>query len=156
MATLRAQLANALAWHDANAGFDKAVDGLAPELRGRRPDRLPYSAWRLLEHLRLSQRDILDFCRDPKYVEAHWPDDYWPKTDAPPTPTAWDDSVAGFRRDREALQKLVADPKVDLFAKIPHGSGQTYLREAILLIDHNANHVGQLIVVRRLLGAWAT
>src|SRR2546428_8657234 len=111
MATLRAQLANALAWHDANAGFDKAVDGLAPELRGRRPDRLPYSAWRLLEHLRLTQRAILDFCRDPKDVEPHWPDDYWPKTDAPPTPSAWDESVAGFRRDRQALQRILADSK---------------------------------------------
>ena len=155
MGALRAQLAGALAWHDANAGFDKALEGLAPELRGRRPEGLPYSAWRLLEHLRLTQRDILDFCRDPKYTEPHWPDDYWPKTDAPAAPSAWDESVAGFRRDREALQKLVADPAVDLFGKIPHGSGQTYLREVILVIDHNAHHVGQLIVVRRLLGAWA-
>jgi uncharacterized damage-inducible protein DinB len=154
MAALRAQLAHALAWHDANAGFDKAVEGLPAELRGRQPDRLPYSPWRLLEHLRLTQRDILDFCRDPKYAEPHWPDDYWPKTDAPQRSAAWDESVAAFRRDREALQKLVADPNVDLFAKIPHGSGQTYLREIILIIDHNAHHVGQLIVVRRLLGAW--
>lgn len=158
-AALRAQLSTALAWHDASVGFDKAVDGIPVELRGRRPDGLPYSPWRLLEHLRLAQRNILDFCRDPKYAEKYvawkWPDDYWPPTDAPPTPGAWDESVAAFREDREALQELVADPQVDLFAKIPHGSGQTYLREAILVIDHNAHHVGQLIVVRRLLGAWA-
>jgi uncharacterized damage-inducible protein DinB len=151
---LREQLAKALAWHDASAGFDKVVEGLPADLRGRKPAGLPYSAWRLLEHLRIAQRDILDFCRDSHYVEKKWPDDYWPSTDAPPDPRAWDASVAAFRRDREALQKLVADPKVDLFAKIPHGSGQTYLREVILIIDHNAHHIGQLIVVRRLLGAW--
>ena len=152
---LREQLARALAWHDAHAGFDKAVEGIPPELRGRRPDGLPYSPWALLEHLRLAQRDILDFCRNPKYVEPKWPDAYWPPGDAPPAAAAWDESVAAFRRDREGLQRLVADPKVDLFAAIPHGSGQTCLREVLLVIDHNAHHVGQLIVVRRLLGAWA-
>jgi uncharacterized damage-inducible protein DinB len=152
--TLRKQVAEALGWNHASAGFDKAVDGLSADLRGRRPDGLPYSAWRLLEHLRITQHDILDFCRNPRYVEKKWPDEYWPATDAPPDAGAWDASVAAFRRDRAAIQKLVADPKTDLFAKIPHGSGQTVLREALLVIDHNAHHLGQLIAVRRLLGAW--
>ena len=156
MAALRAQLANALDWRDANAGFDKVVEGVPVELRGKRPDGLPYSLWQIVEHVRLAQHDILDFCRNAKYVEKKWPDDYWPRTEAPPTAAAWDESLASFRRDREAFKKLAADPKIDLFAKIPHGSGQTYLREIILVLDHNAHHVGQLIVVRRLLGAWAS
>jgi uncharacterized damage-inducible protein DinB len=155
MAALRAQLASALDWREANAGFDKVVEGVPVELRGTRPAGLPYSLWQIVEHVRLAQHDILDFCRNPKYVEKKWPDDYWPRTDAPPTAAAWDESLAAFRRDREALKKLAVDPKIDLFAKIPHGSGQTYLREIILILDHNAHHVGQLIVVRRLLGAWA-
>jgi len=154
MAALRAQLAKALDWRDANAGFDKAVDGIPPDLRGRRPEGLPYSAWEILEHLRLAQQDILEFCRNPKYKEKKWPDDYWPATEAPPDGGAWDASVAAFRRDRDAFKRLAEDPKVDLFAKIPHGSGQTYLRELLLILDHNAHHVGELIVIRRLLGAW--
>src|SRR5262245_51737093 len=93
---LRADLAKMLEWHDAHVDFNKAVADLAPEMRGRKPDGLPYTAWQLVEHMRLAQDDILDFCRNPKYVELHWPDDYWPKTDAPPTQAAWDDSIAGF------------------------------------------------------------
>jgi hypothetical protein len=152
--SLRAQLASMLDGHDAHVTFDKAVADLAPALRGRRPDGLPYSPWRLVEHLRISQRDILDFCRNPKYVEQHWPDDYWPKTDAPASERAWDASLADFRSDLELMKQLALDPAVDLFAKIPHGSGQTYLREIILVAEHNSYHVGQLVVVRRQLGAW--
>ncbi len=151
---LRGQLAKVLDWHEAHAGFDRAVDGLAPELRGRTPEGLPYSAWRLLEHIRIAQHDILDFCRNPKYEERSWPDDYWPATDAPPTAAAWDESVAAVRRDRDAMKQLALDPAVDLFARIPHGSGQTCLREILLVADHTAYHVGELIAVRRLLGAW--
>jgi len=151
---LRAQLARLLEWEDAHAGFDAAVDGLAPAFQGVRPEGLPYSAWQLLEHMRLTQRDILDFCRDPGYVEPAWPDDYWPREPAPPDPAAWARSVAAFREDREALRQLAADPGVDLFTRIPHGSGQTYLRELLLVADHTAYHVGELIVLRRLLGAW--
>lgn len=152
---MRAQLASALAWRDAHADFDRAVGGLPPELRGRRPEGLPYSPWQLLEHLRITQRDILDFCNNPAYVELRWPDDYWPPTAEPPTPAAWDESVAAFRRDRKTLQLLAADPGVDLIGAIPHGKGQTYLRELVLVIDHNSYHVGELVAVRRLLGAWA-
>lgn len=150
----REHLARAVDWREAHAGFDAAVDGLAPDLRGRRAEGVPYSAWQLLEHLRLAQRDILDFCRDPAYAEKKWPDDYWPRDPEPPSASAWDESVAAFRRDREATKHLAADPSIDLLARIPHGSGQTYVREVILVIDHNAHHVGQLILLRRLLGAW--
>jgi uncharacterized damage-inducible protein DinB len=153
-AALRAHIAKALDWEDAHAGFDKALEGLPPGLRGRRPAGLPYSPWQLIEHLRLTQHDILDFCRNPKYAERDWPKDYWPPTDAPPSPAAWDESVAAFHRERDALKLLANDAALDLFAKIPHGSGQTYFRELLLVADHNAYHLGQLVTVRRLLGAW--
>jgi uncharacterized damage-inducible protein DinB len=151
---LRAQLARFLGWKDAHAGFDAAVTGIPPQLRGVRPTGLPRSAWELLEHLRLTQRDILDFCRHPDYVEPSWPADYWPPTAAPPVSEAWEASVASFRRDRGALQQLTVDPRLDLLATIPHGTGQTYLREILLVGDHSAYHVGQLVLVRRLLGVW--
>ena len=151
---LRTQLATVLEWHDAHADFDTAVEGLPAELRGRAPDGLPYSPWQLVEHLRLAQHDILDFCRNPAYQEMRWPHDYWPAAAEPPSPGAWEESIAGFRRDREALRALALDPDLDLFAAIPHGQGQTYLRELLLVADHNAYHLGQLVAVRRLLGAW--
>ena len=151
---LREQLTKALAWHDAHADFDRAVAGIPADARGRKPAGLPYSPWQLLEHLRLTQLDILEFCRNPKYAEPKWPEHYWPRGEAPPDGAAWDASVAAFRRDLAALQRLAADAKVDLFAKIPHGTGQTYLRELILALDHNAYHIGELVAVRRLLGVW--
>src|SRR2546428_14042829 len=101
---LRADLVKALDWHDAHAVFDTVIQGLPPELRGRRPEGLPYSAWQLLEHMRITQHDILEFCRNPKYVEQQWPDDYWPKSDAPSSARAWDESAAAFRRDCDALK----------------------------------------------------
>jgi hypothetical protein len=153
---MRTELAKTLDWGHAHVDFDKAVDGLPPRLRGRRVKRLPHSAWEILEHLRLAQHDILDFCRNANYVELKWPDDYWPPTPAPPTGKAWDQSVAAFRRDRNALKKLAANPKIRLTKRIPHGSGQTYLREVLLVLDHNAYHVAELVVLRRLLGAWTT
>jgi hypothetical protein len=153
-AALRAQLARFLDWKDAHASFDAAVDGIPPDLRGRQPAGLPYSPWQILEHMRIAQHDILDFCRNAEYVEMTWPDDYWPQMAAPPSPDAWDQSLAAFRSDRDAMKQLVGDPNVDLFARIPHGTGQTYLREALLVADHNAYHVGQLVAVRRLLGIW--
>jgi hypothetical protein len=152
---VRDLLGRALAWHDAHASFDDAVKDMPANLRGTRPDGLPYSAWELLEHLRLAQRDILDFCVDPHYQEdKKWPDDYWPPSPAPPSDAAWANSIREFVSDRKALQNLAADTGVDLEARIPHGSGQTYLRELVLVIDHNAYHVGQLVLVRRLLGSW--
>jgi DinB family protein len=151
---MREHLSKALAWDEAHVGFERAVDGLPADARGRRPQGLPYSPWQLLEHLRIAQHDILEFCRNPNYVAMKWPDDYWPKSDAPPDPSAWDGSVAAFRRDRDALQQLATDGRIDLTARIPHGSGQTYLREVLLVLDHNAHHLGELIAVRRMLGAW--
>lgn len=151
---LRQQLARLQGWGDAHADFDKAVEGLAPELRGRRPEGLPHSPWELVEHLRLAQHDILDFSRNPHYEEMRWPDDYWPPSPEPPSPEAWDESIAAYRADRDAMEALATDASVDLFAAIPHGSGQTVLRELALSAAHTSYHVGQLVLVRRLLGAW--
>lgn len=153
-AVWREAVARLLDWDEAHATFDSAVAGLAEPLRGRMPPGLPYSPWQLLEHLRLAQRDLLDFCRNPAYTAPAWPDDYWPDTPAPPNAGAWDESVRRFREDRAALQALARDPAIDLLARIPHGDGQTYLRELLLAADHAAYHVGELIVARRLLGAW--
>jgi hypothetical protein len=151
---LRTHLVRLLEWHDAHADFDAAVAGLGVELRGVRPPGLPYSAWELLEHLRITQLDILEFCRNPAYAEPKWPEEYWPTTGEPPTAEAWERSVAAFREDRDALAALARDEGVDLFARIPHGSGQTYLRELLLVADHNSYHVGEIVALRRLLGAW--
>jgi uncharacterized damage-inducible protein DinB len=115
---------------------------------------MPHSPWQLLEPLRLTQHDILDFCRNPAYSERAWPKDYWPSSAAPPTAAAWDESITAFRREREELKQLAQDPALDLFARIPHGTGQTYLRELLLVADHNAYHIGQLVLVRRSLGIW--
>ena len=153
---LRDQLVHYLDWHDAHADFDTAVKAIPAELRGAVPAGLPYSIWQLLEHLRLAQHDILDFCVNPSYQEMTWPDDYWPATASPPSEAAWDESIAAYRRDREAMQRLAGDPAIDLFAAIPHGSGQTYLREILLVVDHAAYHIGQIVLVRRLLGNWGS
>ena len=152
--SLREHLARVLAWEDAHVDFSAAVGKLPARLRGVRPADLPYSPWRLVEHLRITQYDILDFCRNPAYQQPAWPDDYWPPSDAPPSEDAWAGSIRAFERDRRALQALARDPSLDLLATIPHGEGQTYLRELLLAADHAAYHVGELIVVRRLLGIW--
>jgi hypothetical protein len=138
----------------AHAKFDDVVAGIPPELRGQKPTGLPHSAWMLLEHLRIAQWDILEFSRNPKYKSPKWPEGYWPKTDAPPSTAAWDASIKDFHKDLKAMQDLVENPKTDLFARIPWGDGQTILREALLVADHNAYHLGQLVDVRRLLGIW--
>jgi DinB superfamily len=150
---IRDHLARLLAWEDAHVGFDRAVHGIPPALRGKRPSKLPYSAWQLVEHLRITQRDILDFCREPNYQERKWPDDYWPAS-AAPSGKAWAASIQQFRADRQALQRLAQDLAIDLTARIPHGSGQTYFRELVLAADHAAYHVAELVVLRRLLGIW--
>ena len=152
---LREHLIYLLEGGGAHAKFDDVVKGLPPDLRGAKPDKFPHSAWMLIEHLRLAQWDILEFSRNSKYVAPEWPKDYWPQTEAPPTDEEWHKSVNQFRRDLIAMQQLVSNPKTDLFARIPWGEGQTILREALLLADHNSHHLGQLLDVRRLLGAWA-
>ena len=153
-AVLRQHLLHLLRGGDAHVDFEKAVAGLPPALRGVKPAGLPHSPWRLLEHLRIAQWDILEFTRDPRHVSPPWPEGYWPAGDEPPDDQAWDQSVAAFRADLRAMQNLVADPATDLFTPLAHGEGQTTLREALLVADHNAYHLGQLVVVRRLLGAW--
>jgi uncharacterized damage-inducible protein DinB len=151
---IRKQLAAVLAWKDAHVDFDAAVAGIPPEVRGTRPANLPQSPWEVVEHLRLTQHDILDFCLNPGYEEMTWPDDYWPSTPEPADESSWQESLAQYREDRARLQKMADDPTLDLTAKIPHGQGQTYLRELLLVADHAAYHVGELIVLRRLLGVW--
>ena len=153
---LRKHLSDLLRMKGAHLGFDEAVAAFPVELRGIKPLGAPHTPWQLLEHLRIAQWDILDFSRNPAYQEMKWPDDYWPKSPKPPTPGAWQQSVVAFRADRRSLERLLADPALDLYAKIPHGEGQTYLREFLLVADHGAFHTGQLVAVRRLLGAWNT
>jgi uncharacterized damage-inducible protein DinB len=152
--SLREHLRKLLDWEDAHVSFDTAIAGVEPALRGEAPEGQPHSLWQLLEHLRLAQRDILEFCRNPDYVEPAHPEDYWPSGAAPPTEEAWEESIAGFRRDLEALKELAGAAAVNLFDRIPHGTGQTYLRELLLVADHNAYHVGQIVAARRSLGIW--
>jgi uncharacterized damage-inducible protein DinB len=153
-AALRQHLVELLKGGHAHATFDQTVKNLPAELRGKKPKGAEHSAWQLLEHLRIAQWDILEFSRDAKHKSPDWPGGYWPTKAAPPDEKAWDKSVRAFRRDLNALSALVADESTDLFAPIPHGTGQTILREALLAADHNAYHLGQLLLLRRLLGAW--
>ena len=151
---LRKQLVELLTGGQAHAKFEESVVDFPAKLRGQKPSGMPHSPWMLLEHLRITQKDILDFSRDPKYVAPKWPEGYWPKTVAPPAESAWDKSIAAFHKDMKSMQALVSDPETDLFARIPWGDGQTILREALLVADHNAYHIAQLVDVRRMLGAW--
>jgi hypothetical protein len=153
-AALRQQISAFLDWHEAHARFDDAVKGVPATLRGVVPDGLPYSLWQLLEHIRFTQADILEFCVSRRYRTKKWPADYWPSGPAPRTPGAWLQAIRAVRADRTALRRLARNPAVDLFAPIPHGSGQTYLRELLLVADHTSYHVGELIAVRRVLGIW--
>ena len=149
---LRQNLNYLLAGGGAHAKFDDVIKGLPAKLRGSRPANFPHSPWMLLEHLRLAQWDILEFSRNPKYVALKWPDDYWPQKATPPSGAAWNQSIQQFRRDLKAIEALVANPETDLFARIPWGDGQTILREALLVADHNAYHLGQLVMLRKSIG----
>jgi hypothetical protein len=151
---LRQYLLDLLRGGNAHLNFEEALAGLPPNLRGTKPPGLPYSPWQLLEHMRIAQWDILEFSRNPKHVSPEFPAGYWPESDAPPDDTAWQKSIRQLRDDLKAMQDLVEDPATDLFAPIPHGDGQTLLREALLVADHNSYHLGEFVVVRRLLGAW--
>ncbi len=138
----------------AHVGFEAAVAAMPAALRGAKPPGVPHSPWQILEHLRIAQWDILEFIRNPRHVSPEFPDGYWPKGDAPPDDAAWNRSVANFQADHRDLLALVTDSATDLFAPISHGDGQTILREALLAADHNAYHLGQLVIIRRALGAW--
>ena len=152
---LREDLLELLRGGGAHLDFDAAIAGLPAKLRGAKPAGQPHTPWRILEHMRIAQWDILEFIRDPEHESPSWPEGYWPKGDAPEDAKAWEKSVKRFRADLAALQKLVADESNDLLTAIPHGQGQTIAREAMLAADHNAYHLGQLVMLRRILGAWS-
>lgn len=154
METWRSIVASSLDWEQAHASFDAAIDGLAAELRGTRASNFPHSAWELVEHIRRTQHDLLDFMTNTGYRAPQWPKDYWPTPNSTPTEIEWTKSIDAYHRDRDALKTFASDDSRDLTAKIPHGSGQTYLRTILVAVDHAAYHVGQIIAVRRLLGAW--
>jgi hypothetical protein len=151
---VREHLTKLLAGGQAHVTFEAAVKGLPAALRGKKPKGAEHSPWELLEHMRIAQWDILEFSRDPKHVSPEWPSGYWPKSKTPPNDKAWAKSVRAFNADLEAMRKLVEADSTDLYTPIPHGDGQTILREALLMADHNAYHIGQLVLTRRLLGAW--
>jgi hypothetical protein len=153
-AALREHLLYLLRGGGAHLDFEKAIADLPAKLRGAKPAGQPHTPWRLLEHLRLAQWDILRFSIDPHHISPAFPEGYWPQGDAPADASVWQRSVDAFRADLRAMQALVADPATDLFTPLPHGEGQTILREALLVADHNAYHLGQLVLLRRLLGAW--
>jgi len=151
---LRQQLAKVIDWNEAHADLHAAVEDFPAKLRGQVPEGFPYSAWQLLEHIRLALWDILEFSRNARHKSPKWPDGYWPKSAKPPSADAWDESIKAIDDHLQAMRELVTDPSHDLFAPLPHGTGQTLLREALLIADHNAYHLGQLVLVRRALGAW--
>lgn len=151
---LREHLVNLLTGDSAHLNFEAAVKNMPADLRRKRPKGAEHSSWEILEHLRIAQWDILEFSRNPKHKSPDFPVGYWPTSPAPPNEQAWKKSIDAFRADLKAMADLVADPSTDLYAKIPHGDGQTILREALVLADHNAYHLGQFVLLRRLLGAW--
>ena len=152
--SLRQHLIELLKGGSAHARFEEVVAGIPAKLRGQKPDGLPHSPWMLLEHIRLAQWDILEFSRSRRHVSPDWPKGYWPRSEAPPDAAAWSTSIKKFRRDLKTMENLVTNPKIDLHARIPWGEGQTILREALLVADHNAYHLAQLVDIRRLLGTW--
>jgi hypothetical protein len=151
---LRQHLVSLLKGGNAHVKFEEVVKDFPPRLLGKRPEGQPHTPWRLLEHMRIAQWDIVEFSRNAKHVSPDWPEGYWPEGDAPASSAAWEKSVKQCRADLKAMQDLVADPGTDLYGRIPWGDGQTVLREALLVADHNAYHLGELVMIRRLLGAW--
>jgi len=149
--SLREHLLNLLSGGWAHVEFDEVVTDFPHRLRGTKAENLPHTAWQLLEHMRIAQWDILEFSRNPGHVSPDWPAGYWPETQAPVGDSGWDESVQRFKDDLDAMRKLVSGPDTDLFSRIPHGTGQTILREAMLLADHNAYHLGQLALLRKLI-----
>jgi hypothetical protein len=150
----REQLIQLLNGGNAHATFDQAVRGFPVERAGERPPGAPHSAWELLEHLRIAQEDILRFSQSAEYVSPKWPEGYWPASSVPKDSSDWQNSVRSFTADLEEFEGLIRDPANDLHRKFPWGEGQTLLREALVLADHNSYHIGQLVIVRQLLSAW--
>jgi DinB superfamily len=149
---LRDHLLELLRGGSAHADSVTALKSFPVELRGKKPEGAPYSAWQLLEHLRIAQHDILEFCVNSHYLAPKWPDEYWPKAESPASEEEWDASVKGFHADLREVEKLVQEEPGNLYAKIPWG--ETILREILLVADHNAYHLGQLVLLRKLLDAW--
>jgi uncharacterized damage-inducible protein DinB len=150
----RAIVASSLEWEQAHAKLDSALTGLPPELRGKRAEGLPHSIWEQLYHIQFTLHDLLEFCVNDQYHEPKWPDDYWPSSPAPASDAEWTGAIDAIHRDNAAFAAFVMDASRDLTAKIPHGTGQTYLRTVLVAVDHTAYHVGQIVYLRRLLGAW--
>jgi DinB superfamily len=153
-ASLRKHLVDLLKGGSAHVQFMDALDEFPPNKRGTFAPGLPHTGWQLLEHSRIAQWDILEFSRNAKHVSPGFPEGYWPKTPGPPSEAEWDKSVRQFQNDLNEMIELVKNPGTDLFTKIPHGDDQTILREALVLADHNAYHLGQLVDLRRALGTW--
>ena len=149
---LISELVKLLNGGSAHAGFDEALKGLPANLRGVKPDRLPYSIWQLVEHIRIAQWDMLEFSKHEKHKSPKWPDEYWVKETAPKDETAWQKSIRQINDDREEFIELLS--KENIYKAIPHGDGQSILREALQIADHNAYHIAEIIVIRRLLGVW--
>ena len=153
---LREQLLHLLRGGNAHMTFDEAVANFPMDAINWRPPNVPYTPWHLLEHLRRAQWDILDFIRNPNYREMQWPDDYWPAPDAQADTAAWEQTIATFHADLNAIEDLVNDPQTDLSATVPHGDGQTILREILLVADHNAYHIGEFAILRQVMGTWGS
>ena len=151
---VRDQVISLLRGGNAHVTFEDAIKRLPAKLRGVKPEGAEHTAWELLEHIRIAQSDIVEFSRDPKHKSPSWPEGYWPKTPKPPSDAAWKKSIGAVKKDLDAMIKLVSNPRTDLYEKIPHGTGQNILREALLVADHNAYHIGQIVLLARLLGAW--
>jgi hypothetical protein len=149
--SLRDHVLYVLRGEGAHVTFEDFVASFPSELCGQRVEGLPYTAWQVLDHMRIAQWDILEFSRNPKHVSPKWPEGYWPPQNQPGTTELWQESVEKFRSDLKQMENLVADPSADLLARIPHGTGQTILREALLVADHNSYHLGALVVMGRIL-----
>jgi hypothetical protein len=151
---LREQLIRLLDSHEAHASWEQVLRSVPPEIRGKKPERAPHTPWQLLEHMRIAQWDILEFSRSAAHVSPDFPEGYWPDSAEPPDDGAWERSVESFRAGLEEMKALVRRDSSDLQARIPHGSGQTLLREILLVADHNAYHLGQIVLLRKMMSAW--
>jgi hypothetical protein len=154
MREIRAIVARSLAWEEAHATFDASVANFPAHLRGKRPPNFPHSGWELLEHIRITQEDLADFMERADYHQLKWPDEYWPTSPEPPSAAAWDASIAQVIKDRDHIKEIAERPSTELTARIPWGTGQTWLRTILVAVDHTSYHVGQIIAVRKLLDAW--
>jgi hypothetical protein len=151
---LRIQLLEYLEGDHAHKTLDEAVKDFPAKMINSKPENVPYTFWQLLEHIRVSQHDILLFIHDTDYKYMDWPKDYWPGTGRKADKVAWDKTILDYRQDLKSLKKIIKNPKADLLAHIPHGEGQTIFHEAVLVIDHTAYHVGEFILMRRIMGIW--